>query len=119
MPAGSATDYAAVPAGSWDLALTGAYEAATSAVDLPAGSVSTVFVLEGSEQGGGPREGLSRSVAVLREVRVGSYGEDAVEILGGVRPGELVATSTQHALADAVPVEFEPPAPPGPLAQAH
>ncbi len=46
VPAGAATDYAAVPAGSWDLALTGADEAATSAVDLPAGSVSTVFVLD-------------------------------------------------------------------------
>jgi membrane fusion protein (multidrug efflux system) len=78
-----------------------------------------VFVLEPSEQSLPAAEGLERRVAVQREVRVGAYGDDAVEILGGVRPGELVATSTQHALADAVPVEFEPPAPPGPLAQAN
>ncbi|MDZ5143749.1 DUF4397 domain-containing protein [Microbacterium testaceum] len=46
VPAGAATDYAAVPAGSWNLELTGADESATSAVDLPAGSVSTLFVLD-------------------------------------------------------------------------
>ena len=46
VPAGSATGYAAVPAGSWNLELTGADESATSAVDLPAGSVSTLFVLD-------------------------------------------------------------------------
>jgi len=49
VPAGSATDYAAVPAGSWDLELTGTDEAATSAVDLPAGSVSTLFVLDDAQ----------------------------------------------------------------------
>ncbi|MCW2166086.1 protein of unknown function (DUF4397) [Microbacterium hydrothermale] len=49
VPAGSATDYAAVPAGSWDLELTGADESATSAVDLPAGSVSTLFVLDDAQ----------------------------------------------------------------------
>ncbi|MFO7562523.1 MAG: efflux RND transporter periplasmic adaptor subunit [Enhygromyxa sp.] len=75
-----------------------------------------VFVLE-------PREGLAsggaleRRLAALREVRVGAYGDDMVEILAGVQPGELVATSAQHALADAVPVEFEAIAP-APLARA-
>lgn len=78
-----------------------------------------VFVLEASEQIVPVGAGLERRVAVLREVRVGAYGDDAVEILGGVQPGELVATSTQHALADAVPVEFEALAPPGPLARAE
>jgi RND family efflux transporter MFP subunit len=78
-----------------------------------------VFVLERLEDGLLASEGLERRVATLREVRVGAYGDDAVEILGGVQPGELVATSTQHALADAVPVEFEALAPPGPLARAQ
>ncbi|MDQ1112145.1 hypothetical protein QE418_001593 [Microbacterium testaceum] len=43
---GSATGYAAVPAGSWNLELSGAGETASSAVALPAGSVSTIFVLD-------------------------------------------------------------------------
>jgi RND family efflux transporter MFP subunit len=60
---------------------------------------------------------LERRVATLREVRVGAHGDDTVEILAGVEPGELVAISTQHALADAVPVEFEALAP-MPLARA-
>lgn len=46
VPTGSATDYAEVSAGSWDLELSGADETASSAVDLPAGSVSTLFVLD-------------------------------------------------------------------------
>lgn len=66
-----------------------------------------VFVLEQVEGQGDANGGLERRVATLREVRVGAYGDDAVEILAGVTAGELVATSTQHALADAVPVEFE------------
>jgi len=46
VPTGAATDYAAVPAGAWDLELTGADAVSTSSVDLPAGSVSTLFVLD-------------------------------------------------------------------------
>lgn len=46
VPTGTATDYASVPAGSWDLELTGADATTASAVDLPAGSVSTLFVLD-------------------------------------------------------------------------
>src|SRR5690606_1641261 len=83
-----------------------------------------VFVLERLEpspagHGELPRAGeLERRVAALREVRVGAYGDDAVEILSGVSPGEVVAISTQHALADAVPVEFEALPLAGPLARA-
>lgn len=76
-----------------------------------------VFVLEPDASAVEPGGGLERRVAVLREVRVGAYGDDAVEILAGVRAGELVATSTQHALADAVPVEFEALTPESPLAR--
>ena len=54
-------------------------------------------------------DGRLRRVAMLREVRIGAYGGDEVEILAGVRAGELVATSAQHALADAVVVELDPP----------
>jgi hypothetical protein len=46
VPTGTATGYAAVPAGEWDLELTGADDVSTSAVELPAGSVSTLFVLD-------------------------------------------------------------------------
>jgi RND family efflux transporter MFP subunit len=70
-----------------------------------------VFVLEPADavHGSSPvaREGLERRVAVLREVRVGAYGDLDVEILAGIAAGELVALSAQHALADAVLVEFE------------
>jgi RND family efflux transporter MFP subunit len=72
-----------------------------------------VFVLEPS--GPAPEPGASssssawtRGVANLREVRVGAYGDDTVEILAGLDAGDRVAVSAQHALADAVVVEFEP-----------
>jgi RND family efflux transporter MFP subunit len=55
----------------------------------------------------GVSEGLERRVAELREVRVGAYGAHEVEILAGVEPDEVLATSAQHALADAVLVEIE------------
>ncbi|QLD11807.1 DUF4397 domain-containing protein [Microbacterium oleivorans] len=48
VPTGSATDYAAVGAGSWNLELAGADDVSTATVDLPAGSVSTLFVLDTS-----------------------------------------------------------------------
>jgi len=71
-----------------------------------------VFVVDASAGPASVAEGPSstqRGVAQLRVVRVGAYGDDAVEILAGVEPGELVATSAQHALADAVVVEFDAP----------
>lgn len=46
VPTGSATDYAAVTAGEWELELAGAGEVSSADVDLPAGSVSTIFVLD-------------------------------------------------------------------------
>jgi multidrug efflux system membrane fusion protein len=55
----------------------------------------------------GVSEGLERRIVELREVRVGAYGDREVEILAGVEPGEVLATSAQHALADAVLVEIE------------
>jgi RND family efflux transporter MFP subunit len=69
-----------------------------------------VFVLEpmaNPELAAAGGEGFERRTAMLREVRVGAYGDLEVEILSGVEPGEVVATSGQHALADAVVVEFE------------
>jgi RND family efflux transporter MFP subunit len=76
----------------------------------------SVFVLEPGADPAGAGEGFERRTAMLREVRVGAYGDHEVEILSGIEPGEVVATSGQHALADAVVVEFErapdPPDPP-------
>jgi multidrug efflux system membrane fusion protein len=72
------------------------------------GGVLAVFVLERGLDQAGVDAGLERAVARLHEVRVGAYGDSEVEILAGVAPGDLVATSGQHALADAVDVEFEP-----------
>ncbi|WP_170285662.1 DUF4397 domain-containing protein [Microbacterium rhizomatis] len=46
VPTGTATGYAAVAAGAWNLELTGADVVSSAAVDLPAGTVSTLFVLD-------------------------------------------------------------------------
>lgn len=67
----------------------------------------SVFVLEPVAEPTLASEGFERRTAILREVRVGAYGDHEVEILAGVEPGEVVAVSAQHALADAVVVEFE------------
>lgn len=55
----------------------------------------------------GVGDGLERRVVELREVRVGAYAEHDVEIIAGVEPGDVLAVSAQHALADAVLVEIE------------
>lgn len=78
-----------------------------------------VFVLASAtpEQQADVPEGFERRVAELREVRVGAYGGDEVEVLSGVEAGEVVATSGQHTLADAVLVEYDAErVRPGPLA---
>lgn len=70
-----------------------------------------VFVLvpAPAAERGGAGEGLERRVVEVREVRVGAYGDQEVEILAGVKADEVLATSAQHALADAVLVEIELP----------
>ncbi|NVB39703.1 efflux RND transporter periplasmic adaptor subunit [Pseudenhygromyxa sp. WMMC2535] len=74
------------------------------------GGKLAVFVLEPDEpDGAGSETGERFHVARLREVRAGAYGDDLVEILAGVEVGEQVATTTQHALADAVLVEIDAP----------
>jgi len=49
--AGTVTDYAEVPSGSWTLELTGGDKTATVGVDVAAGSVSTLFVLDTADGG--------------------------------------------------------------------
>ena len=48
---GTVTGYAEVPAGSWTLELTGGGKTATAEVDVAAGSVSTLFVLDTADGG--------------------------------------------------------------------
>lgn len=48
-------------------------------------------------------------VARERTLRTGSYGLDEVEVVDGLAAGAIVACSGQHALAEGVLVEFEPP----------
>lgn len=67
----------------------------------------SVFVLAPVSELGSASDGFERRTAILREVRVGADGDGEVEILAGVEPGEVVAISAQHALADAVVVELE------------
>ncbi|PRP91285.1 Multidrug resistance protein MdtA precursor [Enhygromyxa salina] len=78
----------------------------------------TLFVLAPASdaQQAGVADGLERRVVEQREVQVGVYGDDEVEILSGVEPGEVLATSAQHTLADAVLVELERRPAAGPLA---
>ena len=49
--AGQSTSYASVPAGPWDLELTATGIRDTAAVNLPNGSVNTLFVLDNSDGG--------------------------------------------------------------------
>ena len=73
-----------------------------------AGKLAVFVLVPAPEaQRGGAGQGLERRVVELREVRVGAYGDTEVEILAGVEPGEVLAVSAQHALADAVLVEIE------------
>ncbi|GGF41489.1 DUF4397 domain-containing protein [Subtercola lobariae] len=48
---GTATGYASVPAGTWNLDLTGAASPATASVTLASGAVATLFVLDNSTGG--------------------------------------------------------------------
>ena len=49
--AGTVTDYAEVPAGSWTLELTGGKVSASAGVEVASGSVSTLFVLDTADRG--------------------------------------------------------------------
>lgn len=73
------------------------------------GGELVVFVLEPSSAAatGGVQRRIAREVVV----RTGSYGPREVEVLEGLAAGALVACSAQHALAEGVLVEFEPPRP--------
>ena len=48
---GTATAYTDVPAGAWDLSLTGVGVTGTATVDVPVGSVSTLFILDTADGG--------------------------------------------------------------------
>ncbi|MGG7509798.1 DUF4397 domain-containing protein [Plantibacter sp. YIM 135249] len=48
---GTATGYASVPAGPWNLELTGGKQEASASVDLAPGTVSTLFVLDNASGG--------------------------------------------------------------------
>lgn len=91
-----------------DLPLRAANErvlVARSALTRRGGDLA-VFVLEPSPEPAAGGEGFECRVASLRQVRVGAHGDSEVEILAGLEPGEIVAVSAQHALVDAVMVEF-------------
>ncbi len=76
------------------------------------GGELVVFVLEPLEPSSAAASGgVQRRVAREVVVRTGSYGPREVEVLEGLAAGALVACSAQHALAEGVLVEFEPPRP--------
>lgn len=94
------------------------YHLEQSEPQVLAGMVGTIVLpqAERVEQVLVPREALTRrdgglavfeivdGVAELREVRVGAYGEDEVEIVSGLEAGAVVATNPLHALADGLEV---------------
>ena len=80
---GSSTSYASVPAGPWDLQLTAKGLNNTSAVELPNGSVNTLFVLDNA------RGGLT-VMSVLDSASVGAAP------LGGVQTGGGYLRTTFH-----------------------
>ena len=75
-PAGSATGYAEVPAGPWNLAVRATSARGSAEVDLPIGSVSTLFVLDT------PSGGLTIN-PVLDSASVGAAPVGGVETGGG------------------------------------
>lgn len=84
VPTGSATGYAAVPAGTWDLELAGAGDTSTADVDLPAGSVSTLFVLDNA--GGALTAKAVTDSATLADMPIGG-----IETGGGGTAGAQTA----------------------------
>lgn len=87
VPTGAATGYAAVPAGSWDLELTGSSAVSTAAVDLPAGSVSTLFVLDTAD--GALTARAVTDSATLADMPVGGINTGG----GGAAHQEGIATT--------------------------
>lgn len=73
---GTATDYASVPAGPWDLKLTGGKQAAEASVNLAPGTVSTLFVLDNAAGG-------VTLMPVLDSSAAGDAPEGPVETGGG------------------------------------
>lgn len=84
VPAGSATDYAAVAAGAWDLEISGAGDASSASVDLPAGSVSTLFVLDNAS-------GALTATAVTDSATLADMPIGGIEAGGGGTAGEQTA----------------------------
>jgi len=74
--AGSSTSYATVPAGPWDLELTGSGVDHSAAVQLPDGSVNTLFVLDNAQGG-------LTVMSVLDSASVGAAPVGGVQTGGG------------------------------------
>jgi len=73
---GTATGYASVPAGPWDLELTGGKQTAAASVNLAPGTVSTLFVLDNASGG-------VTLMPVLDSSAAGDAPEGPVETGGG------------------------------------
>lgn len=74
--AGSATSYASVPAGAWNLELTASGIDDSASVDLPNGSVNTLFVLDNADGG-------LTVMSVLDSASVGAAPIGGVQTGGG------------------------------------
>lgn len=90
VPAGTATGYAAIAAGSWNLELAGAGETSSAAVELPAGSVSTLFVLDTAD--GALTARAVTDSATLADMPIGGIHTGGGGTAGGpVDPAVLVS----------------------------
>ncbi|TFV98781.1 DUF4397 domain-containing protein [Orlajensenia leifsoniae] len=95
--AGTVTDYAEIPAGSWTLELTGGDAAASSDVDVAAGSVSTLFVLDTADGG-------LTILPIVDSAAVGRSPDGGVQTGGGgtAPGGSLFTAGRMHGGLEAV-----------------
>lgn len=90
VPSGSATDYASVDAGGWNLDLIGADATSTTDVKLASGSVTTLFVLDTSS-GALTAKAVTDS-ATLADVPVGGIETGGgATAPGRIAPADLLA----------------------------
>ncbi|WP_405372324.1 MULTISPECIES: DUF4397 domain-containing protein [unclassified Microbacterium] len=92
VPTGTATGYASVAAGSWNLELAGAADMSSADVDLPAGSVSTLFVLDNAA-------GALTAKAVTDSATLADMPIGGIETGGGGTAGEQNAPVGSIAVA--------------------
>ena len=94
---GTVTGYATVPAGPWNLELTATGDSSAASVNLPTGTVNTLFVLDNADGG-------LTIKAVLDSAAVGEVPEGGVQTGGGAMQ-DAVSAPAVHTLAQVLTSE--------------